>query len=298
MWYRDNSLVDRLPLRYRAYAAYSRLSGTHDSRRVAGGSFLLRLLRRVSRGTGLGSIVPVRGIDGLVVHADFNDERILDVIHEIRGENPEYRVMSEILEPGDTFIDVGANFGTFSLLASRLVAPHGRVIAVEPQPRLASLIARSLAESEVSNCEVRQVAFGRETGMTDLLVPVDDSGRAGVFSAFSARGRHERVSTKVITLDDLLDEIGPERVVVKLDVEGSEFAVLEGGRKLIESVHPPLLIEINPWTAEAAGRNTADLMKLLLSFGYRSFATMDSFPDNVEADEIVLDRQSNILSRF
>src|SRR5690349_9738865 len=101
MWYEDENLVDELPLRYRAYAAYSRLSGSRDSRRVPGGSFLLRLLRRVSHATGLGSIVPIHGIDGLVVFADFDDERILDVIHEIRGENPEYRVMSEMLKPGD-----------------------------------------------------------------------------------------------------------------------------------------------------------------------------------------------------
>jgi FkbM family methyltransferase len=298
-WYGDDQLVSRLPLRYRAYAAYSRLAGSRDSRRVVGGSFLLRILRRISHATGLGTVVPVRGIGGLVVYADFNDERILDVIHEIRGENPEYRVMSQLLKPSDTFVDVGANFGTFSLLASRLVGDHGKVIAIEPQPRLADLISKSLKASEVMNCEIIREACGSEAGSAELLVPVDDSGRAGMFAGFSGRWRHERVSGPAMVLDDLLDAVGSSSsVMVKIDVEGSEFAVLEGGRKFINSLRPSLLIEINPWTAKAAGRTTEELMDLLTSCGYKSFTTINSFPTDLGAGEIDMKIQSNIVARF
>jgi FkbM family methyltransferase len=297
MWYEDAQLVDRLPLRYRAYARYSRLVGSRDSRRVVGGSFLLRVLRRISHATGLGSVVPIHGIDGLVVYADFNDERILDVIHEIRGENPEYRVMSQLLKPGDTFIDIGANFGTFSLLASRLVGDNGKVIAIEPQPRLADLISKSLKASEVMNCEIIRAACGSEPGTAELLIPLDDSGRAGMFAGFSGRWRHERVSAGVIMLDDLVDSVSSSSaVMLKIDVEGSEFNVVEGGRRLIESTRPSLLIEMNPWTAGAAGRSPSELLGLLQSLGYQRFVTMESFPHELDLGEIDLERQSNVLS--
>ena len=244
---------------------------------MRGGTFLLKFLRWVSRGTGLGSIAPISGIDGLQVFADFNDERILDVIHEIRGENPEYRVMSALLSPGDTFVDVGANFGTFSLLASRLVDIGGTVIAIEPQPRLAALIVRSLSASGVQNCEVIRSACGTDTGKVALHVPSDDSGRAGLFEAFSGRLDHETISVPVAPLDRIIDRASVTgRLMIKIDAEGSEFSVLEGGRRLIESTRPPLLIELNPWTAEAAGRSTCELMQLLQSLGYHRFATMDS----------------------
>jgi len=268
-------------------------------RRVRGGSFLLKVLRWVSRGTGLGSVAPISGIDGLQVFADFNDERILDVIHEIRGENPEYRVMSALLSPGDTFVDIGANFGTFSLLASRLVDIGGTVIAIEPQPRLAALIVRSLSASGVQNCEVMRTACGTETGKIDLHVPAHDSGRAGMFAAFSGRVRHETISVPVAPLDRMIDRGSiTGRLMIKVDVEGSEFGVLEGGRRLIESTRPPLLIELNPWTATAAGRSTSDLIQLLQSLGYQRFATMDSYPDEVATNAIDLSKQTNILALF
>ena len=116
-WCEDPALVRELPARYRAYAWYSRMAGSNTSRHVPGGSFLLRTLKSLGSTTK----ARIRGIDGLTVVTDFADERILEVIHEIRGENPEYRVMRSLLSPGGTFVDVGANFGTFSLLASRQV---------------------------------------------------------------------------------------------------------------------------------------------------------------------------------
>jgi hypothetical protein len=59
-----------------------------------------------------------------------------------------------------------------------------------------------------------------------------------------------------------------------------------------------LLIELNPWTATAAGRSTAELMECLVSLGYRSFASMETFPRTIRVDELALDRQSNVLAQF
>jgi FkbM family methyltransferase len=296
-WYRDRQLVRALPWRYRAYALYSRRFGDEDSRRVRGGSFLLRALRMVSTAFRLSTEVPVRGRDGLVVMADFSDERILEVIHEIRGENPEFHVMKSVLAPGDTFVDVGANFGTFSLLASRLVGPHGRVFAIEPQPSLATSISQSLDLSGITNCEVRNVACGEARGEARLLVPRDDTGRAGFFRTFSGRGRHDASDVPMIALDELMPEIpSTGSVMLKIDVEGSEFDVLKGARQLIASRRPTMLIELNPWSAQAAGRSTGELVDVLSDLGYRSFATMSSYPEFVALTDIDLTRQGNILA--
>jgi FkbM family methyltransferase len=297
MWYRDREVVQQLPLRYRAYARYCRIAGSKNSRRVRGGSFLLRALRRINHTLALDPIVRIHGIDGLEVFADMNDERILDVFHEIRGENAEYRVMREILSPGDTFIDAGANFGTFSLLASRVVGESGRVIAIEPQARLVELMRKSIAESKAGNVQTIQAACGSSEGVIDLLVPADDSGRAGIYAGFSGRGRHDRVSVPAITLDGLLNSLPQgRRVMLKIDVEGSEFDVLEGGRRFIEAFRPPIFIELNPWSAAAAGRTAADLLELLQSFGYHSFAELHPRRRNLPAGEIDLATQRNVVA--
>ena len=296
-WYRDRSLTEQFPLRYRMYARYSALFGDESTRRVRGGTFLLRVLRSVSHALRLSSITPIKGRDGLVVLADFSDERILDVIHEIRGENKEYDVMCELLTEGDTFVDVGANFGTFSLLASRLVGKNGRVIALEPQPRLVNLLRESIELSGARNCTVLEGACGFAAGDADLYVPGDDSGRAGFFKSFSARRDHALVHVKRLRLDDLLPTLPLSgRTVLKVDVEGSEVDVLNGARELIAARRPALIIELNPWSAAAAGTSPAAVIDAIEAMGYESLATVESFPAIVSRGAIPLGRQLNLVA--
>ena len=296
-WYEDSDLVAELPIRYRAYAAYSSLLGTGSSRRVPGGSFLLRLLRDVSSLAGTSTRARIRGIDGLTVVTDFADERVLEVIHEIRGENPEYRVMKSLLSDGATFVDVGANFGTFSLLASRIVGTSGKVIAVEPQERLAAMIEESLTLSDIQNCSVERVACGSASGERTLLVPADDSGRAGFFDGFSGRPGHAKQNVMVMTLDALIERHrGSPPALIKIDVEGSEMDVLDGAESTIRNFMPAILVELNPWSAEAAGRTTHEVMKRLASLGYRSFSSTEAYPRKLDPREVRGDKQVNVVA--
>jgi len=237
----------------------------------------------------------VHGIDGLVVVTDFADERILDVIHEIRGENPEYTVMKAMLSEGSTFIDVGANFGTFSLLASRLVGPKGQVIAIEPQLRLVQFIRESIGLSGITNCVVKQAAVSRETGTREFHIPAGDSGRAGFFASFSARREHESSRVPVESLTSL---IGSPRgsVVLKIDVEGSEMRVLDGANEFLRINHPAIIIELNPWSAAAAKTSTREIVDRLLGLGYRTFYDVSRFPNEIQPELIPRDRQLNIVA--
>jgi FkbM family methyltransferase len=296
-WYEDAQLVAALPRRYRAYAAWSRFAGDRNSRRVVAGSFMLRALRRLSRLTGRSTVAPIHGIDGLVVLADLADERVLEVIHEIRGENPEYRVMQELLREGDTFVDVGANYGTFSLLASRLVGSEGRVIAVEPQPALCAGISKSLQLSRAGNVSVKGLAIGVAPGTATLLVPADDTGRSGMFPAFSGKGRHDAVQVAVVTLDSIMDEQPMNgRLFMKIDVEGSELRVLAGAKQVIARHKPVIMVELNPWSARAAEGSTSSLIEMLAQLGYRSFSTTTLFPKQLQKSDIPLEGQHNLLA--
>lgn len=258
---------------------------------------MLRALRRLSRITDKSTVAPVRGIDGLVVLADFADERVLEVIHEIRGENPEYQVMRALLRSGDTFVDVGANYGTFSLLASRIVGSGGRVIAVEPQPALCAGISESLRLSHASNVAIHQIALGAAPGTATLLVPADDTGRSGMFPAFSGKGRHSSVPVEVITLDSLLSEHAISgRLFIKIDVEGSELRVLAGARRMITAHEPVMMVELNPWSAAAANGSTSALVDMLATLGYRKFSTATSFPRQLQRSDLPMEGQHNLLA--
>lgn len=294
-WHSDHRLVENLPLRYRAYAAYSRAFGSAGSRRVPGGSALLRLLRRA----GGESVVKIRATDDDTILADFSDDRILEVLHEIRRENPEFAVLSALLGEGSTFIDVGANYGTFSIIASRIAGASGHVLAIEPQPRLAAFIGESARESGIDNIDVIEAAAGAANGRATLLVPAGDTGRAGLMARFSGRGRHATVDVKVIPLDDIEPRITPlSRVVIKIDVEGSEMNVLEGARTLIANTQPTLIIELNPWSADASGNTVDDLLAALEELGYAWFSLARDFPRSLRHSEIPRSTQENLIAAF
>jgi FkbM family methyltransferase len=225
------------------------------------------------------------------------DERALDMIHEIRGENPEYKVMTSLLAEGDTFVDVGANFGTFSLLAARIVGRSGKVIAIEPQPALTRLISESMRLSAVANCEVLQNACGLSSGTSEILIPENDSGRAGLFPAFSARTGHDTLAVEVLSLDDILTSINhPGKTLIKIDVEGSELDVIGGAQRFLAERRPAILIELNPWSAAAAGTSTGQIVATLQGLGYTTFADAASFPATLQVSAIPADRQINLVA--
>ena len=84
---------------------------------------------------------------------------------------------------------------------------------------------------------------------------------------------------------------------IKIDVEGSEMDVLDGGVESITSMHPTIMIEINPWSARAAGVSPKILVDRLRELGYRSFASAREFPETIDPAGIPSDRQLNLIAR-
>jgi FkbM family methyltransferase len=292
-WFDDATVVASLPPHLRAYAAYSRLAVNRRSGRVVGGSFVLRWLHRLTPALHLPREARAR-VAERTVYLDLTDARFLWVLDEVRGLGSEHRVMQLLLRAGDTFLDVGANHGSFAILASHLVGPSGRVVAVEPQPRLADLVRRSLAEAPAP-FDVHAVALGEYHGEAALHVPTAGSGAASVVA-------RPRTPARTLTVplrrgDDLLAwRLFPGRLMIKLDVEGSEPAFLEGARGMIEARRPVLLFELSAQQARAAGHTPEALLAKLRALGYTQFAEVDRYPEATDGVEHDLERQRNLVA--
>src|SRR5438105_1935670 len=74
------------------------------------------------------------------------------------------KLIKRLLRVGDTFVDVGANEGYFSVLAANATIPGGRVVAVEPQQRLLPVIERNLELNQLSNVEIMSDALSDKKG--------------------------------------------------------------------------------------------------------------------------------------
>lgn len=145
--------------------------------------------------------------------------------------------MAAVLDADDLVLDVGANVGNHTLFLAAVVG--ARVVAYEPDPRLAEAIERSSAANNLSDhIAVRAVAVADAPGELTLVDDVDGNlGGQHLVNDVDAVG--QRVPT--IRLDD--EQLDARVRAMKIDVEGYEFNVLEGARALIERDHPDLWIE-------------------------------------------------------
>jgi FkbM family methyltransferase len=293
-WFAEPEIVRQLPPVLRAYALYSRLA-VRPSGRVPGGSFLLRLLARGMRAGLLRAELALR-LGPTTIHLDLSDARFLPTMHEARGLAVDTRILPALLSRGDSFVDVGANHGSFSLLAAPIIGPEGAIVAIEAQPRLAALTERSLRESGVVRFQVLPLACSDREGTTELwITPKSGSGAASVFAGYHSGVRS--LTVRLARFDDVVDWRSlPGKVVVKLDVEGSELAFLRGARRMIAERRPALLIELNPTSATAAGYGVADLLAELKGLGYDRIAELDRWPETIPILEAGTAKQRNVVA--
>ena len=168
----------------------------------------------------------------------------------VRGvvEIPVQEAFRRHVGSGSVVWDVGANVGYFSLLAARLGA---QVHAFEPVPESAARLRANVAANGLEDrIELHEVAVGARTGRYPFLVVGDPS-----WSHLADRGRHamtrEVRDVEVVRLDDLPL---PAPDLVKIDVEGSEGAVLEGGARILREHRPVVVVELHETNAEVCDR--------------------------------------------
>jgi FkbM family methyltransferase len=157
--------------------------------------------------------------------------------------------LAKIIKPGDVCIDIGANFGYYSILMSALSGAKGRTLAVEPNPYVCKLL-RSTAAVHNSTIEVVEVAVSNKKGRVILSIPDEYFGDASIIArsdrwAFNKK----RVKVKTISFDDFVLENNLTKVdVIKIDVEGVEPLVFEGMQQTIKN-NPELqiIVEYSPF---------------------------------------------------
>lgn len=177
--------------------------------------------------------------------------------------------LRDLLPPGGVFVDVGANVGVFSILASRIVGPSGRVVAIEASPGIASYLAHNLALNACAN--VRQVAVAAsDSGPRTVRfwpAPDDKFGMGALAPQFDAAS----VEIEADTIDHILAAQTIDRAdVIKMDVEGFEAAALAGAGALLSGPRPPAIVfEFADWAESRAGFTPGTAQRLLLDRGYR-----------------------------
>jgi FkbM family methyltransferase len=156
--------------------------------------------------------------------------------------------LARIVKPGDVCIDIGANFGYFTLLMRDLCGKEGKVIAIEPNPRIAQILR--FTQSISPRFEIAEVALSNKDGSARLSIPKFSVGGATLMKNTKPWFvTQSKVKVVMRTLDRLIRDYGLSKVdVVKMDVEGLEPEVFEGMKETIAN-NPgiKIIIECSPF---------------------------------------------------
>jgi FkbM family methyltransferase len=176
------------------------------------------------------------------------------------------------LAPGDTFIDVGANIGYFSLLASQRVGGSGAVVALEASPTTFRALENNLARNHVHNVRAANVAVSDAEGMLQLFQGPQHN--IGETTLVRQEGFAFECEVKSAPLSALLrpEEVRRARLI-KIDVEGAEWPVVMGMKPVLDSGPPNLevIVEVHPELLAQQGKGVEDLWEVFHQAGFHGY---------------------------
>jgi FkbM family methyltransferase len=210
-------------------------------------------------------------LGGLRFRCDLQDAIAREVCFTGRYEPQETALLLALLPPGGTFLDVGANWGYFTLVGAVRIGPSGRVVGLEPDPRLFSVLVANLRLNRLDHALALPLAAAASPGLA-VLRGYDEAGGNRGLSRIVDSGPAGDFTVSTTDLDSLADRIGLERAdVVKIDVEGAERQVLEGMRRGLRArVYRHILLELHPTLAGPG--ELASAVNLLRNAGYTGWA--------------------------
>ena len=209
-----------------------------------------------------------RDVGGSTFVCDVRDSIAREAFFTGRYEPQETLIFNRLVDSGAVVVDVGANWGYFTLLAAERVGRNGRVLALEPNPALFARLQANVVQNGFGNVTCLDVAAADQPGE----MPFIDAGSI----ANSGLSRFARVAERsdflasTVQLDALLDYAAIERVrLVKIDVEGAESRVLAGMRRgMARRRYDHVLLEFHPWAFDSPQEAFDQCVEPLQSAGY------------------------------
>ena len=194
-------------------------------------------------------------------------EKLVFVFRE--NYEPELAYLEKVLSCNAVFIDVGANLGIYTLVASKLVGPAGRVIAVEPSMQSFPVLEKNLAANCMANVLPLSVALSEKAASRWLYHGINPGQNSFGKDPFCKEAGEEVVTE---TLDSILLQASVDHVdLLKMDVEGAEELVLRGANRVVAFHRPVIIFEFHPEASQRLGLSSRGAWNLLEAQNYEFF---------------------------
>jgi FkbM family methyltransferase len=225
--------------------------------------------------TGEKDIRSAEWMTGTIFKTDLSERYGCEFHYGYFQERLEAYLFRELLAPGSIVIDVGANFGLYTILSAQAVSPTGRVYAFEPVERAFNLLEENVrinALAGVATCY--NFCIGASDGQTEFYI-TEDTAFSGM--AFTERSRLlQTKDVQVRSIDSFLHEVGQSSInALKIDVEGFEYAVLAGAMDTIRnSPEIAILLEISSKNLTSERKaNLLSTLENIFMLGFQAWCT-------------------------
>jgi FkbM family methyltransferase len=167
---------------------------------------------------------------------------------------------------GGVFVDVGANIGYYTLLASAIAGPNGKVLCYEPDVENFVLLQENVRLNDLHNVTLHALALSDRNEDGELFLSTDNFGDHRIYSDGGVRNSRP---IQLVHGDQHLEPQTQHIDFLKIDTQGAEYFVVNGLRKLIaaNSAHLCMIVEFCPYGIRHSGANGHQLIDLIESFG-------------------------------
>jgi FkbM family methyltransferase len=177
-------------------------------------------------------------------------------------------IFNKLLKKGMVVVDLGASFGYYTLLASRIVNLEGRVFSFEPDPISYSILSRNVQMNKCINVITVNKAIHNQGGKAKFYI-CKYHDRSGLYKGYNSV---REIIVDTITLDQYFEDKDYKIDLIKMDIEGAEMSALEGMTQiLINNRNLKIITEFYPLALEKAGCPPVEFLKTLTSYGFRLY---------------------------
>jgi FkbM family methyltransferase len=212
-------------------------------------------------------------VNGVRLQVDLRDTGVgLPLYVDRSYEADESVFIKSALREGMCFVDIGANLGYFTTLASQAVGKGGQVVSIEPDPYNYRLLQGNVHNNCLGNVSLHNLALGASPGTGMLSLSTCNLGDHRLYGPDNSR---QRVPVQIETLDRLLVSLGLRPNVIKMDVQGFEYYVTQGMRNILEDRRPLVIMtEFWPHGLRESGASPREFFELMELFGFKPSALL------------------------
>jgi len=208
-------------------------------------------------------------VQGSKIYVDSRDTGVAPFLLKW-GIHEKYETMlfKKLIKKGMVVVDIGANFGYYTLLAARLVGDEGKVFAFEPDPYNYSLLAKNIGANGYNNVIPVQKAILHKSGKMKLFLDKNNLGAHSLSEPIPSN-KGGSILVEVISLDEFFKDKDYTIDVIKMDVEGSEMKVLQGMTNLInKNDNLKIITEFWPIGLRKSGSSPTEFLNKLKEYGF------------------------------